>query len=96
VEQEHHAMEVQAKLMQYKAMAIGHVEGNRLMDDITDFRHRLEETKAEVGQANSLVVGTIGRTIPLVRAAQQQQHQKMLLQASSSAAASSGSSQARR
>lgn len=87
VEQEHHAMEVQAKLMQYKALAIGHTEGNRLMDDITDFRYRLDETKREVAQANSLVSGTIGRTIPLLRAAAQQQQQRSLLSSSAAAAA---------
>jgi hypothetical protein len=80
VEQEHHSMEVQAKLMQYKALAVGHTEGNRLMDDITEFRYRLDETKREVAAANSLVSGTIGRTIPLLRAAAQQQQQRLLLQ----------------
>ena len=73
-------MEVQAKLMQYKAMAIGHVDGHRLMDDISEFRARLDDTKREVQTANASVSGTIGRTIPLLRAAQQQQQQRLLMQ----------------
>jgi hypothetical protein len=70
VEQEQHALEVKAKLVEYKAMAIGHVEGSALLEDVAAFKAQLEQTKREISAVNVSTTGAVGRTLPVVRAAQ--------------------------
>ena len=69
-EQDHHTLAMRARMVEFKAVAAGHVEGQSILHDINSFKAELNASRAEIDAKNAATSGTISKTLPMLRAAQ--------------------------
>ena len=73
-EQEQHTLALRARMVEFKAIAAGHVEGQSLLDDLSNLKREMHESRKEMDSLNATTSGTINKTLPLIRAAQKARH----------------------
>jgi hypothetical protein len=69
-EQEHHTLMLKARMMEVKALAAGHTEGQAVMADISTLKAELNESRQNMTDINQATSGTISKTLPMIRAAE--------------------------
>jgi len=69
-EQEQHTLALRARMVEFKAIASGHVEGQALLEDINALKRDMQESRREIETINQATSGTVNRTLPLIRATQ--------------------------
>lgn len=69
-EQDQHTLALRARMVEYKAIASGHVEGQALLEDLNRLKQEMDETRRDADTVNASTSGTVNRTLPLIRAAQ--------------------------
>lgn len=69
-EQDQHTLALRARMIEFKAIASGHVEGQRLLQDVASLKKDLDESRRDIDTVNANTSGSINRTLPLIRAAQ--------------------------
>ena len=68
-EQEQHTLAMKTKMMEFKALVVGHTEGQPLIAEIEDLKKGVTETRLEMDALNADTTGTMGRALPMIRAA---------------------------
>jgi hypothetical protein len=69
-EQEQHTLALRARMVEFKAIANGHVEGQALLEEINALKREMQESRRDIEMTNQSTSGTVNRTLPLIRAAQ--------------------------
>mmetsp|Transcript_118824 Transcript_118824/g.206932 ORF Transcript_118824/g.206932 Transcript_118824/m.206932 type:complete len:714 (-) Transcript_118824:730-2871(-) len=65
VEQQEHELEVKAKMVEYKAISLGHVDSLPIKRELETIKAQMMETKRMVETVNK---STMGSTLPMIRA----------------------------
>ena len=68
-EQEHHTIALRAKMIEYKAMVVGHGPEDPIMHDIASLRQDVTQTCHEIDAVNVSTTGSVAKALPLIHAA---------------------------
>lgn len=68
-EQEHHTIALKAKMIEYKAMIVGHNQDHPMMQDITHLKREVQQTRQDIEQINVDTSGCVAKALPLIHAA---------------------------
>ncbi|CUG74949.1 paraflagellar rod protein 2C, putative [Bodo saltans] len=68
-EQEHHTLAMRAKMMEFKAMLLGHHADHPVLHEIEHLKQEVHRSAAEISQANSATSGNIAKALPMIQAA---------------------------
>lgn len=69
-EQDHHTLALRARMIEFKAVASGHVAGQQIVEEINSLKQGINETRRDIENVNNATTGSIGKTLPMIRAAQ--------------------------
>lgn len=68
-EQEHHTLAMKAKMLEFKAMLLGHTAEHPVMAAIEDLKQQVQHTAVEITSANADTSGNIAKALPMIQAA---------------------------
>lgn len=68
-EQEHHTLAMKAKMMEFKAMLLGHHADHPVLHEIEHLKQEVHRSAAEITEANSATSGNIAKALPMIQAA---------------------------
>eukprot|EP01008_Symbiontida_sp_HLA12_P002736 NODE_66_length_1500_cov_424.324619_g63_i0.p1 GENE.NODE_66_length_1500_cov_424.324619_g63_i0~~NODE_66_length_1500_cov_424.324619_g63_i0.p1 ORF type:complete len:454 (-),score=100.04 NODE_66_length_1500_cov_424.324619_g63_i0:137-1408(-) len=67
VEHQQQELETKAKIVEYKALSVGHTSSAPIRGELEELKRQLEQTKAEVSRANRSTTGAMMSTLPSLR-----------------------------
>lgn len=68
-EQEHHTLAMKAKMMEFKAMLLGHHADHPVLHEIEHFKQAVHESASQIAQVNASTSGNIAKALPMIQAA---------------------------
>lgn len=68
-EQEHQILALKAKMIEFKAMVVGHTAGQPIMAEIEALKEDINATRSEIEVANADTTGTMSKALPMIEAA---------------------------
>jgi len=68
-EAEHQLLATRTRMLEVKALATGHVPGQRIFDEIAEIQASTKETEGEIKSINTDTSQVVAKTLPMVRSA---------------------------
>jgi chromosome segregation ATPase len=75
-EQEHHTLALKAKMLEFKAMLLGHTDHHPVVAEIEDLKRQVQDAAESISATNSDTTGVILKALPMIRAASRARFQQ--------------------
>lgn len=75
-EQQHHALAMRTKMMEFKAVIAGQTHGSAILADLTMMKSEVSAAQSELDNLNANTTGTMSKSLPMIRAAMKARSQK--------------------